>query len=518
MFQDRASNQGDKLRQLDNIEIEYPNLSAAMEWGLRCERYAEIIALCGAMYDYWRIRGRWSEGRRWYEALLEAQVNDLIRAKALIGAGGLAHFQGAAIAVHYLEEGVRIARRSGDDITLAGGLNSLGLRYYALAKYAAAESMLRKSADRYKLLQDYKCVIMALNNLANVLRDRGSPDAAKAMIEECLQICEDHGIVSERHHLLNGLGNLLVDQNDLAGGQRLLSEALELRKNMRDEANIAAALANLARIDILQMNFAEAAGKLGSALEICESIKDISKAAIIKNMQASLLQRKGADAEALRLFEESANLCRRVGDRATEAMARANCGSAALNLGDFANARTLYENACGLYRNIRNPNGIGETIGYLGLVDWGTGNYESAVTRLRESLSLLETAEGRANVTLWLALSEMTSGDYKSSHDNLVELLKMRRESALMCMVVVEAFGDLAVLSGSLNRAATLYGASEGSQSSIVRIPLHREHHERCLAVLRAKLNEPLLSASWNRGNALTFEEAIDYAVSLNDE
>jgi hypothetical protein len=70
----------------------------------------------------------------------------------------------------------------------------------------------------------------------------------------------------------------------------------------------------------------------------------------------------------------------------------------------------------------------------------------------------------------------------------------------------------------SRSEPGALYGASDGLRAVIgaPRPPNEREEADRDLAALRATLGEAAFDSAWAAGRALTWEQAIEYA--LEDE
>jgi hypothetical protein len=73
---------------------------------------------------------------------------------------------------------------------------------------------------------------------------------------------------------------------------------------------------------------------------------------------------------------------------------------------------------------------------------------------------------------------------------------------------------------GQETHAARLFGATEALRertgSTIGTTPF-RKLRERYLAVLHAQLGADELAAAWAEGRAVTFEQAVEYALETND-
>ena len=75
-----------QVRWWQRLEQELENLRAALSWLIGQEEGELALRLCAALWWFWNIRGYWSEGWRWLEAVLglpQAQARTAKRAKVL---------------------------------------------------------------------------------------------------------------------------------------------------------------------------------------------------------------------------------------------------------------------------------------------------------------------------------------------------------------------------------------------------------------------------------------------------
>jgi hypothetical protein len=89
------------------------------------------------------------------------------------------------------------------------------------------------------------------------------------------------------------------------------------------------------------------------------------------------------------------------------------------------------------------------------------------------------------------------------------------KQAVAACLSAVAAF---ALAHGELPRAARLFGASEALQEAIYT-PVSTwdsEQVQRNVAILRQKLPSPELDAHWAAGRALSMEQAIDDALTMD--
>ena len=118
----------ERTQRTARLATDHGNLREALEWFERGGNAEAVLRLAGALMFYWYWTGRWTEGRSWLERALMggAEVQGPARAKGLLAAGHLAHYQGAAAGVPRLNEALSLFRAAGDAAWTAEALYCLG--------------------------------------------------------------------------------------------------------------------------------------------------------------------------------------------------------------------------------------------------------------------------------------------------------------------------------------------------------------------------------------------------------
>jgi predicted ATPase/DNA-binding CsgD family transcriptional regulator len=104
---------------LTRLGREQDNLRAALRWGFDQHAPELVLRLVGALWQFWSLRGQWTEGRRWLEEALsmasKANVAMALRARVLYAAATLMRYQyDFARARALCEQGVTLYRELGD--------------------------------------------------------------------------------------------------------------------------------------------------------------------------------------------------------------------------------------------------------------------------------------------------------------------------------------------------------------------------------------------------------------------
>jgi predicted ATPase/class 3 adenylate cyclase len=193
-----AEDQGEWL---DRCDQEHPNIRAALRWAIEARDADRAQAAAGALWRFWHQRGHLDEGRRWFREILampSGQGRTLARAKALIGAGGVAWWQKDREATgDFYDEAVAIERELGDPERTAEALYNLAF-VVAGEKIDAAAHLLEESLELFREAGSESGVAQVLSML--VIRDAeaGEWDRVIARLEETTAIWRRLG---DRLHL-----------------------------------------------------------------------------------------------------------------------------------------------------------------------------------------------------------------------------------------------------------------------------------------------------------------------------
>jgi predicted ATPase/DNA-binding SARP family transcriptional activator len=302
----------DQAAWLDLLEAEHGNFRAALEWSLEAGEAVLALALAGALAPFWMVRGHFSEGRRWLDAVLRAAGPDAdpsLRAAALHGAGQLAtvqsdfaaqrryqeeslaiwralgdpgwvarclvdlgfmaHIQGdfaAALARH--TEGLEVARRAGDGRRTANALSGLGMLALHQDDLDRSTACYQESMERFRELGDVRRATLILGNLGVVARNQGRFELARERFEEHLANARAIGDRKLQAGALTNLGTVAQDLGDLARSAELHSEALALTEQLGDRRLSAVALTNLGLVAQARGDYVAARRYHGRSLDL----------------------------------------------------------------------------------------------------------------------------------------------------------------------------------------------------------------------------------------------------------
>jgi predicted ATPase/DNA-binding NarL/FixJ family response regulator len=238
-------------------------------------------------------------------------------------------------------------------------------------------------------------------------------------------------------------------------------------------------------------------------------------------VRAGLIAREQGDYErSAALIEESLALARRLGDKVSVAIALKHLGWAALLRNELERASELSQEAVALQREMNDEVGVTHALTVLGLVAIVQRDYERAMVLHEESLALAREAEDDIAISLSLmagSLAFLGRGDHRRATElcgeglELSWRLKMTHPTASHLYIAASLAGS----QGQSIRSARLWGAAESLLDTIgsMLAPVERQLYEPYIAAARERLGELAWKAAWLEGQAMSPEQAIEYAL-----
>jgi ATP/maltotriose-dependent transcriptional regulator MalT len=265
-------------------------------------------------------------------------------------------------------------------------------------------------------------------------------------------------------------------------GREWLARMLE-RTTSRTAAR-ARAINTAAYLALRQGDHAAALTLLGESVPLAREVGDTRALAAGHQYRGLVLHGQGEYAQATLDFKESLALARPLGDQVRVQSALQFLADMAYEQCDFEGATAYYEACLAQARELNNEHNISGASRGLGLVALARADLERAVPLLQDAL-----------------VRSHGLGDKKC---------------APRC---VEALARVAVSQGRAERAARLFGAAQALRDAIptALFPAERADHERDLAAVRVDLTEERFSRAWSEGQAMTFDQAAEYALVAAD-
>jgi predicted ATPase/DNA-binding XRE family transcriptional regulator len=223
-------------------------------------------------------------------------------------------------------------------------------------------------------------------------------------------------------------------------------------------------------------------------------------------------------------MQESLELARGIGDKVRAAHAVYSLGTLALNGQDLETARSWLEEALNLYLEAGdNDQMISNVRNRLGTLLLIRGDHDRAAAMLEEGLALARKLGDRLGVNdalYVLAQTAQARGDHDLAARRFEEGVTLSAEIGDRANLgyFLEGLAVVAGVRGEAKRSVCLFGAAEGLLEA-VEAPVYdyfepnRSLYERTKTAMRTQLGESAFEKTWDRGQAMTFEHAVAYAL-----
>ena len=228
-----------------------------------------------------------------------------------------------------------------------------------------------------------------------------------------------------------------------------------------------------------------------------------------------------------RYCEECLELSRRLGDEAREAWARVGLGLAAMSKTDHEAAASQLEAALRYFRHTDEGYGTALALTCLGVLSLMRGKESKATQMFEEGLAVARRLGAKAHIYIALynlAQMALSRGDYDQAATLFEEGITLSEQIGDQANVAycLEGLAVVASVQGEAERCARLIGAAEGLHEAIgvpvyVYYEPHRSLYERTAAAVRFQMGEEAFEAERAKGRALTFEQAVEYALDREE-
>jgi predicted ATPase/class 3 adenylate cyclase len=296
-----ARSQGEWLSRLDT---ELGNVRQAIGWFLAQGEPELELRLASALFEYWRRRGSWSEGRRWLEAGLQADSQAMpgVRAKAIWALGYFVNLQGdSERARRLLEEARELYQELGDRRGSLRAASNLGMVALWQGQYERARAFAEEGRQLATALGDESDVALATFALGTVAWYQGDLVRATERYQDALVRARAVGDAYTTSFTLTMWGQLALHEGRLGDAERLCVEGLTVARGAAMERVAAWALQHLGQIALGQGDLGRAAERAHESLQLAREQGD--RALVLYNMHliAGLAVAKGDARRAAQL-------------------------------------------------------------------------------------------------------------------------------------------------------------------------------------------------------------------------
>jgi tetratricopeptide (TPR) repeat protein len=354
--------------------------------------------------------------------------------------------------------------------------------------------------------------------LSGDIMAEASPPDAYEFLEEALKIFREKGAIHEQGLALRCLGQNAWDQNSFGEVRRYLMAAQELFAKAEDYFRVGSTWLFQAEIDMLEGDLDQAVLAYQEQRRAFEKIGYRRGLGFSLSWESMAAARYGTLEHALQTRLKSLEIAREIGHHNDIGWFIWELGELYRLMGNYDQACSCYQQSFPLFEELPDFNGLGFYYRGLGEIALELEDWEEARSQFQKSIEVLEHEHrymrpwsiGYAQAGLGISLIGL--GNYSKARQVLQDSIRNG-----------ESCGHVDLMLVSLVGFARLYAATGSCASSIELATLvinHRltwnEAKKRAHTVLEIAsrvLPDMIVQAAQIRGLAMTFEEAVAYAL-----
>jgi predicted ATPase/DNA-binding SARP family transcriptional activator/DNA-binding CsgD family transcriptional regulator len=232
------------------------------------------------------------------------------------------------------------------------------------------------------------------------------------------------------------------------------------------------------------------------------------------------------DPRSIQMLTEAFEIYKEIGDQADLLLTVEHLGHALAHHATPEVAAPILAEVEALLKDSGDPNIEAHYVNFLGFAAEVESNHEETRLRWKEALAIyreLGDIRNIARVLPSLGMVTLSHHDVEEAARYFEEGLAMVRDIRYKTVIFFHLMGLAAVaaLRGQARRAAKLYGAGEALREtggfSFSALASSEYDYESYLALVRAGLEDAEFEAAWSEGRRMPIEDAIEYALSMED-
>jgi len=343
----------EQLEWLAQLNADYENLRAALEWALSEETAELSLRLCAALGKFWHIRSYWLEGSKWLKSALSKPAPDssaaekAARVKALYQDAELADELGDRERLkNSAELSLALAQEGTDQLDIAIARSFVGFALYRRDDYEHARLLMQQSLTEFRELGDPYWESMSYRAL-NFILVRQEKIKFFETARQSLELARKAGERLNLAYSLNYYAYCLYHLNQMDNAKKCAEEALLILEQVGSQLNFPSSMLTMT---------AWFSGDYEKVRSLYTEVKE----------RSSLL-----------------------GDISTKSYAISSLGLLAIEENDLSQAQAYIEEALMLARELKSAIDITTCLNELGYVSYLQGNIKKFKQNFRESISFV---------------------------------------------------------------------------------------------------------------------------------
>jgi predicted ATPase/class 3 adenylate cyclase/Tfp pilus assembly protein PilF len=362
--------------------------------------------------------------------------------------------------------------------------------------FTEGRSYLQKTLTLAVSSQHQALHIKALNLISKLAILQGDYLQAQAYSLESLAIAQQLGEQAGIAMAFYNLGNVTHAQGDYSQSQTYYGQSLAIHQQLDNKLGIAGLLSNLGNIANAQGAYMQAQAYYEQSLAIHQQLGNKLGIAITLNNLGTLIDAQGECMQAQAYYEQSLAIHQQLGNKFGIATGLNNLGIFAMQQGYYTQAQAYYEQSSLILKELGEMEILAMTLSNLGLIAIEQNQYEEAFSYLEQGMGLRRDLSDKWGICyslvnfIFFAHRQVQLAATTSNQKQVISYLKW-----LACLA-----GAVDILLVTLKIGLQLTWA---------------KYYEAGIEAARKDLTEIEFSSEFGKGQALAWEEAIDFALTI---
>ena len=300
----------------------------------------------------------------------------------------------------------------------------------------------------------------------------------------------------------------------LPEGQVWLERALT---HVEDERVHTDLLARLAGVRFLLGDFAGSGEAIGKALPLAERLDDKTTLSNVLHMAGTVARNRADYSNADTSYQRAVELCRAAGDDPRLALVLGALGELHCMQDNLDEAWEYYSEAIELSRKAGHSRAETAILDGMCMVAAKKGQLDEAREMNERGLAIAEELGDSLHLALHShdrAVICRASGKSDEAERLFADSLEIMKElRAWQSVACLEGLGAVAMDRGDRDRAATLFAAAARQRETVALHKNWRWCYDDDADELKAECTDDACLISWSRGQAMTLDQAVDFAL-----
>lgn len=350
-----------------------------------------------------------------------------------------------------------------------------------------AEVYVQASLTMYKALNDKRGISLALGTLGRFARFKGDHNEARKLHEQSLEIKQEFGTRADVATSLMNIANADASQGNMKAAREGYEKSLAIQQKIENSLGVANAKARIAHLALTEKQYDEAWTGCQEALILFQQLKN-------------------QDGIAMCLFDMA-------------------CISVHRN--DYEAARAGWRQSLLIFQELQVPehivstqHNLANTLDLMANAAWTKGHHAIAWDLFGESLILWQQLDNQERVAMtmgMLATRYLYQRKFEEAKAEYWKVLTIYHKISSLSGIATMLYeiGVMAYHQGQPKRAVRLQSAGEALKASH-KVPISLPNVEQNARQF-SKLDDETFVAVWSEGQAMTPDQAVEYALSEKD-